>query len=187
MKIDTKDLVFLLNKLNVSVSQFLFLLMIQERLYASLYSYEEKNAGFSREEINDLIEKGYITNVKSDKDNYIDSYETTDKFRTEFFTRDESAAAEEFWEMFPPYLSIDGRKIPTKTVDKEKFLAGYSKKIGKYSMLHNKVMEALDHALNNGMISMGIEKWYLSEQWNEVLKGKTKAQTHGHFPSEKVF
>lgn len=186
MKIDTKDLVFLLNELGISFNQYLFLVMVKEDLYASLYSYEELNVGFTKEEVHDLVVKGYIRKVSHDS-NYIDAYEATELFTERLYSLDSEKQAEDFWEEYPPYMVIDNRKIPTKTLDKEKFLEVYSKKVGKFKYLHEKVMEALSYAKTRGMISMGLEKWFLSEQWNEVLREKQKDQNREQFPSERIF
>lgn len=187
MKINIKDLVFLLNKLGVTANQFLFLTIIHEKLYASLYSYEELNVGFTMEERNDLIDKGYIVCISSNrKESYVDSYETTLKYEESMYNADPELAAEEFWEEFPPYIVIDGKKIPAKSVDREKFSTAYHKKIGKYKTVHEEVMKALQYAKSRNAITMGIEKWFLSEQWNEVTKLK-QLESHDSFPGNKIF
>ena len=182
-----KSLVVLLNRLNVTADQFLFLVLVHDHLYANLYAYTENNKGFAKELIQDLVDKGYLeatSRVKAEL--YVDSYETTNKYQMAIYSADKNVASEEFWEAFPSFITIDTKKIPAKSLDKEKFLKAYYDKIGKYPDFHDKVMEALAFAVEHSMICMGLEKWFLSEQWDEVLKEK-KGKTKRQFPNEQIF
>lgn len=186
MKIDTKDLVFLLNELDITFNQYLLLVMIKEDLYASLYSYEELNQGFTHEEIQDLVSKGYLEKTNKSS-NYIDAYNVTEKFSESLYNADPSAAGEEFWEAFPPYIVIDGKRIPAKTLDRDKFINDYGKKVGRFKKVHLEVMDALRYAASHNMITMGMEKWFLSYQWIEVMRAKQEDEKREQFPSERIF
>lgn len=187
MKINVKSLVILLNRLDITVEQFLFLTLTYDRMHASLYAYIENNKGFSKEGIDDLVEKGYIVlaNAKQ-RDKYLDSYETTEKYKKALYASDMYAASEEFWDAFPSFIVIDSKKIPAKSLDKDKFLKTYYEKIGKYPDLHVRVMEGLEYAKINSLICMGLEKWFISEQWEEALKEKENLKRK-EFPSERIF
>lgn len=187
MKINVNSLVILLNRLNVTCEQFLYLSLIHEHMYASLYAYSENNKGFSKQLIGDLVEKGYLEcTTKNRKDLYVDSYETTALFKNALYSADKSSAADEFWNAFPSFIVIDAKKIPAKSVDKDKFFKAYYDKVGKYPDLHQRVMSALQYAKVNAMISMGLEKWFSSEQWEEILKDKERVHKR-EFPNDKIF
>jgi len=187
MKVNMQSLPILLNRLKVTADQLLFLVLVHDHLYAHLYAYTENNRGFSKEIIEDLIDKGYLeTTNKNRSELYVDSYETTQKYKLAIYAADKSVASEEFWEAFPSFITIDTKKIPAKSLDKEKFLKTYYDKIGKYPDFHSSVMEALAFAVENSMICMGLEKWFLSEQWDELLKEK-KGRTKRQFPNEQIF
>ena len=111
----------------------------------------------------------------------------TERCRKLVFETDKFAPSDEFWDLYPGYIYIDGKKIPAKSTNKEDFQKRYYQKIGKHPHLHADVMKALKYAVDNGDISSGIVKWFESEQWNVILKEMERKKNVGRFPNEKVF
>ena len=79
MILDTpKQWVDFLCKHNISPDQFLFLYIIYENDYASLYKYVHQNGGFDLDELGDLEDRGYLVNQDaSARTSFADNYTET--------------------------------------------------------------------------------------------------------------
>jgi len=171
----------LLVKHKITANQFLFLYLIYTQEYATLYELVHKGHGFSPDDIQDLEKRNLILNLnKTPNEFYADSFVVMDEFALDLFIEDTQAALE-FWETYPLLISIDFRRIPAKTVNKEVFFKDYTKKIGHSKIKHDKVMEALKYAIKNDRINMGIKKWFESEQWVEI---QTELEQNKHLSHE---
>jgi hypothetical protein len=163
-----KELVDFLAKHRLSSDQFLFMFLIYTEDYTSLYKYTENVKGLMPQEIQDLVRRGYLINANRDPDQYwADSFVVTETFTSEIF-KNANDAASEFWNTYPSVIYVDGRRFSGKTADKEEFFERYMKKIGYSNRRHSKVMSALKYGIDRNVITMGIDKWFKSEQWNQL-------------------
>ena len=67
-------------KHNISPDQFLFLYIIYENDYASLYKYVNENGGFELSSLEDLENRGYLINEGTSDSSWADNYSVTNKF-----------------------------------------------------------------------------------------------------------
>jgi len=171
-----KQYVDYLCKHEISPSQFLFLYIIYENDYASLYKYVHQNGGFDLKELHDLEERGYLVNQDmSSATSFADNYTVTNKFLRELYNTDVSAIYEEFFDSYPVQIYVDGKRLPGRNAT-IKTRTYYKKKIAPKRATHLRVMNALDYAKENALITMGMEKWIDTEQWKsieEIMKTKT--------------
>lgn len=172
---EPKQFVEFLARHRLSSDQFLFMFLIYREDYISLYKYTEQVKGLMPQEITDLVRRGYLVNENKADEYFADSFTVTEKFTAELY-EDALDNAAKFWDAYPSYMYIDGKKVWIKTEDKEKFLEEYTKKVGYSHRLHKKVMAALVYAKQVNEIHMGIGKWFRSEQWKEIEK-QVKANT----------
>lgn len=154
-------------QLDISPLQILFCQIIYERRHHLLYRIANEGQIFPKTALNDLIEKGYVIDTNPDPNNvFADHFQVTDKFVDAFYQASPEDG-EEFWNAYPPFMTIDGKKIPTKACNKEELIAWYHKNTGaKHN--HRKVMDALAYARDNKLISMRIDKWLHSEAFVDI-------------------
>jgi hypothetical protein len=171
-------------KLDINAIQVLFCQIIFERRHDLLYRIAQEGQIFPQKDLDDLVEKGLVIDTNPTGPNkYADFYEVTDKFVQAFYdasTRD----GEEFWEAYPPFINIDGKKIPSKAVNKEELVRWYHKHIGSIHD-HKKVMAALKYAKDNRLISMRIDKWLQSEAFVDLWTIMKESSQHD-LPNEHI-
>ena len=156
-----------LQKLDISPIQVLFLQIIYEKRHDLLYKIAMEGKPFPRPYLDDLVEKGLAIDTNpGGKDKYSDYYEVTDKFIQAFYAA-RTNAGEEFWAAYPAFITIDGKKIPVKATNKEELVRWYQKHVIVVHD-HDRIMEALQYAKNNKLISMRIDNWLQSESYKDI-------------------
>ena len=157
-------------KHSMTPTQFLFLYIIYENDYPALYKYVQENGGFDMSELNDLEERGYMVNDNPNlASSLADCYTVTNKFIKELYNTDVNTAYEEFFEAYPVQIYVDGRRLPGRNATL-KTRTYYKKKIATKRALHKKVMNCLDYAKRNNLVTMGMEKWIETEQYRSILE-----------------
>jgi len=181
-----KQYVDYLCKHNISPEQFLFLYIIYENDYASLYKYVNENGGFELKSLEDLENRGYLINEGGSDTSWADNYRVTNKFIKELYNTDISTAYDEFFEAYPLQIYINGKKLPGRNATM-KTRSFYKKSIAPKRALHTKVMECLEWAVNNAQIHMGMERWLETEQW-KTIEQLMKTDIDGfESPNDKVY
>lgn len=156
-------------KLNITPLQILFLQILHEKRYDLLYKIANEGHYFEPAMIDDLEDKELVVNCnRSSKSMYADYYEVTDKF-IELFYEATMRNAEEFWDTYPGYITINNKKIPAKGVNKEEFMKQYHQHITSNDK-HELVIASLRFAVDNKLIAIRIDKWLQSEAYNDVIK-----------------
>jgi hypothetical protein len=151
-------------KHKITPNQFLFLYLRAHRDVATADYYIQNVKAWKREEIQDLVKRGYIDDVNSPGEEYVHAYFATNKFTQEMWiSLDE--AGDELWETYPPFFFIDGKRCAARTCDKELHAKIYLKRIKNNRAKHEKIIELLKKLKKENRIQMGIEKFIVSEQW----------------------
>ena len=166
--ITDEQLVTTLCKLQITPSQHFVLYMIHTRTWALMDKFNNETGGIPHAEYKDLIDKGIIIDYNKPGEAFMDNCTIKDDIATVLFVEIDQAG-QELWEKYPNYLYIDGVQMPTKSTDKDAVLSKYMDNIACNPIRHARVLELLQYAVTNGMITMGIEKWVRSAQW-EVLE-----------------
>lgn len=132
-----------------------------------LYKIAQEGQIFPKQYLDDLEEKGLIIDTNPGQDSkYADYYEVTDKFVQAFYSVS-TTDGEEFWKAYPAFITIDGKKITVKGVNKEELVRWYHKHVGSVHD-HSKVMKALKFAKERKLISMRIDKWLEAESFVDL-------------------
>ncbi len=186
--IDIDRYVDFIIKHRLTPKQFLFLWIVLNRKYPLLYRYCTEVGAFKKGELEDMVEKGYLVNTQPDDENmYADSFEVTDSFKNLIFSHNPAEMFEEFWNVYPNFLFIDSKKIPTKATNKEELEEKYIKLIKDNIPLHNTIINAIDWGKSRGYLNTGIIKFFTSEAWT-VLHGEMKeSMENGELPTEYQF
>jgi hypothetical protein len=172
----------LLTRLKISPNQFLICWLVYEKDMASTIKYYQENPKnrFSIEDIEYLVENDFLLRLSKDKNNNnLDYFMTTPKF-TENLIVDEDDAGDEIWDAYPSWLMVNNHKVSAKSCDKDDLKRKYSLKIKGSMKKHLQIMATLKEYVNrnNGLATMGIEKFVGSEQWN-VLEEAYKETPDG--------
>lgn len=171
-------------KLDISPIQVLFCQIIYEQRHDLLYKIAQEGQKFPKAHLEDLENKGYIINTNPNtRTKYADFYEVTDKFIKAFY-KVSTTDGEEFWNAYPPFISIDGKKIPSKATNKEELVRWYHKHIGALYD-HSRVMAALQYAKDNKLISMRIDNWLQSEAFVDMWE-MMKAEPIEDLPHDNI-
>jgi hypothetical protein len=154
-------------KLDISPIQVLFCQIIYERRHDLLYKIAQEGQTFPKKFLDDLVDKGLIVDTNpSETSKYADYYEVTKLFADAFYSASTNDG-DEFWKAYPPFITIDGKKIPSKAVNKEELVKWYHKHVGSVHD-HHKVMAALKFAKERKLISMRIDKWLQAESFVDL-------------------
>lgn len=184
MFINTEEYINFLIKHDITANQFLLAYLLNmENGAVVLYKYMEEGQGWTMEEVDDLVAKGFIfstNHTKSGQDDYyLDRYLATSTFKNLVFIECDEAF-EEILEMYPTFIIVEGKKYSTKGGPIEKLSKTYNRLIHGNMKTHEKVKEALNYGIDNHLINMGMTKWVESRQWDVLLKEKAKGVEGGY-------
>lgn len=179
--------IHILSELKISANQFLlcYLLYTDQKVegeyvrkgkaMANLYKYSIQAIPWTKEEVEDLVEKGYLLDPnysKTDKTNP-DYLEVTDKFCKFIFI--DRSHFDELNRKFPTtmenFTNPNGPKIKLKVCDIDKMREVYLKKV-KSKVKHRKIIEILDWAKENNEINFNFENFIRGELWNTLFEVK---------------
>ena len=114
----------------------------------------------------DLITKGYIT-CEGDGTK-ASHYHVTDKWLDEFVT--EYEAGQQLIAAYPSFIQINGVNVPLKTTDRAVIRSTYTDRIHGDRRKHERVIEALEYGVKHGLVNMNLEKFVLSEFWEDLIE-----------------
>ncbi len=168
-----------LARYNITPNQYVFLFLTHTRQYATLYKFGQEGPGFTAEEIGNLVDRGLILDLNKRGHYYLDFFVLTDNVGRDLFDQDREQAAMEFWNAYPILLrdAKTGETYSLLNTDKQQFLKDYYAKIGHSPSKHDRVMAALDYAIDANLIDMTIRQWFDSEQWLPMLELKALKET----------
>lgn len=170
MIIDLERWIEFLHKVKLTPAQYAFLAIMYEKNYKLIYMIKDiSNNVLSKDELQDLLDRDYLYNWNDTGAYKLDQFELTEKCTKMFDAKCTWACAEQFIEAYPKWLYINGKQVPARSCDLDTLEKEYYRKVVKRG-LHPTVMEQLQWAVKNHKISMGIEKWFSSRQWESIAE-----------------
>lgn len=184
--------VHVLTELKLSANQFLvcYLLYTDQKVdgefvrkgsaMANLYKYSHNAIPWTKEEINDLINRGYLRDnqPKADK-THPDYLEVTDKFCKHVFIM--PSKFDELNKVFPNRIDNfqhpNGPKIKLKVCDLDEMRDLYLKKV-KSQVKHRKIIEVLKWAVENDEVNFNFENFIRGELWNTLFEMKEEGKSN---------
>lgn len=186
MTIDLTRFVTFLRDAKITPGQYTFLATMYEKKYNLIYMLKEIRKNIvTKEELEDLIDRKFIYNWNPEGSYALDQYEATQKFIDLYEGKAEWVCAEQFIDAFPRFININGKQVPARNCDLDVLEKSYYRKIVKRG-LHEEVMKQLLWAVDNHKVSMGIEKWFVSRQW-EAIEEMRNFENNVSLPSEQQF
>lgn len=178
--------VHVLSEMKISANQFLlcYLLYTDQKKdgkyvktgkgISNLYKYVRKAVPWTKEEVRDLVDKGYLRDpdYKSD-DTYPDHLLVTDKFVDKLFVY--PSAFEELWEEYPTivpnFKNPNGPSVKLKSCDYFELQELY-KKLVRTKYKHKEIIELVKWARDKERLNIGIEKFVKGRQWEALKEDK---------------
>src|SRR5437899_5885237 len=159
----------------ITPNQFYICYLLYNKEYSLLQQYINEVGLFKKQDLHNLIDKGFILNMnpKADVFNIIDLCVTLEF--TEFMLVEPEEAVEEFFKEYPDQLVVNGIKVPAKGLtfsDEAELKKRYIQIIKKNKFLHLDIINIVkDYKKNNnGYATMKIDKFVTSQYWLVLQK-----------------
>ena len=137
-EINYEEFTKVLKSKKITPNQLYICMMISKKLYVPLAEYIEEVGPFNITEIEQLIEKGFILSTNEgvyQMENLIIMPIFEDFIETEEFFR-------ELYDLYPSFMDINGKLVPTKSVSFDEISLRYLKQIQFNKKEHEKVIKA---------------------------------------------
>ncbi len=168
----------------INLQQFFFLYWVHLGEHRLLEKYCVEGKGFREADVVDLRKRGLVIDYNEKGEYLSDKFFVSNEF-TEGFFGDGMKNAQEFYDAYPNFLQIDFSRVTTKGFDPDLFLKQYAIKYGHDDVYHRRIMDALQIAITQGMVNLGLKKWVDSRQW-ELIEKEFK-QKGDERPSDQEF
>lgn len=137
----------------------------------ALGHYVDGRKRFMRDEERiDLITRNYVEHTGDGTK--ASQYSVTEKWMTEFIT--EYEAGQMLLAKYPPFLIINGTRIPLITSDRFELRKVYYERIYGDRKKHEQAIAALEYGIRNELINMNVEKFIRSEYWDVIIPMMTE-------------
>ena len=159
-----------ITKNKLTQSQFLMLYLMYRKKSECIKIYKEHHPTDDGTMIGgnlnkDLIDRGFLEPAPEATEP--NRYVLTDKF-LKLFIKDSQEAANQFWDKYPGYVSIQGVNTPLTNMDKYRFTLIYAERIDHSVDEHLEVMKDLEFGVQNNLIRSSIENFVKSEGWSKI-------------------
>lgn len=122
-------------------------------------------------EISRLLELEYIVKQRNG------TFTVGDGFASLFI--DKYKAADEFWNAYPSFITINKKRVPLKSIDFRIFRDKYFTAINGNVIEHTKILSILEYAKDQDFTFTKIETFISSKQWKEIQKERDKNLDEG--------
>jgi len=179
--------VSVLCELDITANQFLLChLLYQDTLEAAisprnkkavsnLFRYsEKKERQWTKFEIDDLVDRGYLIDKSSRGKRSADLLEVTDKFISMVYAP--PRRFQELWEIYPKTMpSFDGGSshVKLKVCDPDELEETYNKLV-KTNKLHDHIIDLTKWAIRNHQLNIGIANFVKSRHWETLEELRLK-------------
>jgi hypothetical protein len=148
---------------------------------ANVYKYADQVRRWNPTDIDNLVERGLIYDYNDQtgdgqKESYPDRMEVSQTF-AELLAAPSHVLGQDLWDNYPNFIYVDEKKVRAKTCDKDELIEKYNSIINGSKKQHKKVMQALDYDRKRNGITMGIEKYVKSRQWEATLEEMESAKS----------
>lgn len=106
------------------------------------------------------------------------------------YVRESNEIGKEFFDNYPPFIDINGKLVSIRNITKaglfsfEDFCLYYAKAIKLSGITHERIMELLDYAKDNGIIHYSIIEFISSKKWEEIEYIKNSGNVNNYKNSE---
>lgn len=159
----------------ITPNQFYICWLLHTKDFENLKKYIKEIGVFKTEELKDLISKGFIldTNPNSNNFNVLTLFVSLEF--AELIIIEPEEAFEQFLEVYPDYVLVNGVKYPAKGLkfEEEKGIRElYSKIINKNKFLHLDIINIVRKWKqdNNNIATVKIDKFIIGKHWEILSK-----------------
>jgi hypothetical protein len=195
---NVNEYVDFLVKHKLSTNEFLLLQLLHEesmfkelgsnalkfKKIGNIYKWNSEGKGWSKDEVQNLIDKDYLFGIKSKqiingKEEYtyaIDQLILTQKFSDIMFINS-NFAFDEILELYPDTFNIQTQTVFTKSGDLDKVQQNYHKLIKGNILKHEEIKQIIIYAKERGLCNYKLEN-FLSKGVIDTIK-KMMGETYG--------
>ena len=165
----------LICKYKITPNQVYILWLLYTKDWTNIQNYIDIHGSFNTQDFVELEEKSLIVNTNPEG-----RYSTAHlcvmlEFVEERADIDPEDLWEEFFDIYPGHLVVNGTKIPAKTLkfEEEKGVkAAYIKAISKNKFLHQNILVLTNKwkEANGGYATIKIDKFVIGRYWEEISK-----------------
>lgn len=158
----------------MTANQFLICYLVYHKDGKNIIKYTNEVGQFERDDILYLIDHDFIlTTVKGIYE--IDNFVVTPKF-SELILIEGNTAAKELFDVYPKWISIDGKEYSARSCGLTRVEIIYPKAIYNDIVLHRTIIDIVKvYKKYNNYAEMGIDKFIDSRHW-ELLESKYKSK-----------
>lgn len=108
------------------------------------------------------------------------------------YVRESNQLGKELWEIYPPFLSINGKLASLKGITKagfysmDEFCIYYAKQIKSAGTTHERVLETLQYGVDNNVINYTILEFVASRKWLEIEYLRDSGNIAGYDNTELI-
>lgn len=174
--IETDKVNELICKYKINPTQIYILWLLYTEDEKSIEKYIEVFGNFKEDDFKELVDKGLLIWTNRKAESYINKdLVVTLELVEELDKKDPRDAYDELFEMYPAWLVINGKKIPSKTLtfsDEKSIIEAYGKIISKGKFLHKKILALTNKykEMNDGNAIVKIDKYVTGRLWEEIDK-----------------
>lgn len=172
---DIERIVNICAKRQINTNQLLYMYMIYKEEWALLMKLvNEIKPIEGKLDLEDLVNRKYLINWSGEWNNQLkDNFVVTDKFKHLLFV-DTNEAGEQLFSIYPKWISIEGRSIPStqggdykgRYFGKDEIIELYCKKISHDYEQHEKNLIGIRKAIKHNISFPILRKYVFDEIWN---------------------
>jgi hypothetical protein len=108
------------------------------------------------------------------------------------FIRETNQIGKEFFDAYPPFIYINGKMTPIRNFAKaglytfDEFCLFYAKTIKDSAVTHERILEDLQFAKENNLISFSILEFLASHKWEEIEYIRNSGEINGYNNTELI-
>ena len=149
-------------KHQISPNQYLLLMILLHRKYALLYKYsEEGKSSFKKNEVEDLLQKGYIRELSfSKRGPHYDNLEVSLDFEKMLYKDHPELMFQIFWSIYPQHQTKNDQKLNAKDANYQQLEKNYLEKIGKNIDLHMSIICKVEELKRSNSLNKNIQRFF---------------------------
>ncbi len=106
------------------------------------------------------------------------------------YVRESNQLGKEFWDLYPPFMDINGKRASLKGITKagfysiDEFCIYYAKQIKSAGTTHERILETLEYAIDNHLIRYSMLEFIASRKWLEIEFIRDSGEVSGYDNTE---
>jgi len=144
-----------------------------------------KKCNITPDELSDLISRDILEDYNKPGETFFDMYELSGLWRNKLRLA-VYPMPQELFDNYPLTITVQGKLFNGRNASPEDFAMNYLSAIGKDGDEHKKVLEDVEWAVTNQLLSVGLEKFVKTRYWDHIRMIRSKDLQRGGFNNVTV-